>query len=51
MLPLAPCRCTASFRSSEPCEELAAVVHPSPAGDRAAVAGTAGRLANWLAGS
>lgn len=43
--------CAASFRSSEPYGELAAVVRPSPAGARAAVAGTAGRLANWLAGS
>lgn len=45
------CRCAAGFGSGEPCEELAAVARPSPAGDRAAVAGTAGRLASWLTGS
>lgn len=40
---------TAGSRSSEPCGELAAVACPSTAGDRAAVAGTAGRRASWLA--
>lgn len=44
------CRCAAGF-TSEPCGQLAAVAHPSAAGDRAAVAGTAGRLTSWLAGS
>lgn len=43
------CRCSAGFTSSEPCGELAGVAHPSPAGDGAAVAGTAGSLASWLA--
>lgn len=37
--------------AGEPCGELAAVARPSPAGDRAAVAETAGRLASWQAGS
>lgn len=39
--------CAASFRSSEPCGELAAVVHPSPAGIELLLQGQQG---DWQTG-